>query len=166
MAHWLLKEEPKHYAWSDLVRDGRTRWNGVHNALALRHLRAMRPGDTAFYYHSGSERAVVGIVRVVTAPRPDPDDPRGSVTLDVEPVRPLKRPVSLAELRDNPAFSGFLLLRLPRLSVVPVATETWDRLLELGASDAQTSRATRAAGSARERASGPRRPRRAVRRRR
>lgn len=166
MARWLLKEEPGHYAWSDLVRDRRTSWNGVHNALALRHLRAMRPGDTAFYYHSGSERAVVGVVRVVTPPRPDPDDPRGSVTLDIAPVRELRRPVPLAELRNDPAFAGFDLLRLPRLSVLPVPDVVWDRLVALGSSGPRAPRTIRAAAGARGRASVPRRPRRVGRRRR
>lgn len=129
MAHWLLKEEPTHYSWSDLVRDGAARWDGVHNPLALRHLRAIAPKDTAFFYHTGSERAAVGIVVAASKPRPDPDDARGSWFLEVKPVRPLRRPVGLAELKQDSALKGFDLLRIPRLSVVPVTGAQWDRIL-------------------------------------
>ncbi len=129
MSRWLLKQEPSDYSWRDLVRDGATRWNGVHNPLALQNLRRMAPRDLALFYHTGTERAAVGLVIVTSTPRPDPDDPRGSWTVDVRPSRPLLRPVTLAELKVDPALEGFALLRLPRLSVVPVSQTEWARIL-------------------------------------
>ncbi len=129
VAHWLVKQEPTGYSWSDLARDGETEWDGVHNALALRHLRAMVPGDLALFYHSRDERACVGILRVVRGPRPDPNDARGSWSVRVRPVRPLRRPITLAEIRDDPAFAGIDLLRISRLSVMPVCEDHWTRVL-------------------------------------
>jgi len=149
MAHWLLKEEPTHYAYSDLVRDGRTDWSGVHNALALKHLRSMRPGDQAIYYHSGDERACVGIVRIASTPRPDPADDRGSWTVEVRPVRALPAPVPLAVLRGDPVFAGFDLLRISRLSILPVPDRMWARILALAGGTATATRRDRARGSAR-----------------
>ncbi|MGI0055515.1 MAG: EVE domain-containing protein [Thermoplasmata archaeon] len=134
MAYWLLKEEPTHYSYADLTREGRTRWDGVHNALALRHLRSMKVGDLAFFYHTGEERACVGVVRVTSAPRPDDRDPRTSVVVDVEPVRALERPVTLSEMKVDPVFTGFALVRIGRLSVVPVDKPRWDRILRLARS--------------------------------
>jgi predicted RNA-binding protein with PUA-like domain len=134
VAHWLVKQEPSTYSFSRLVRDGRTRWDGVHNALALRHLRRMSVGDEAFFYHSGAEKACVGILRVVSAPRPDPTDTRGSWYVDVSPVRALGRSVPIREIRSDPAFAGFDLLRNSRLSVLPVPDSMWDRVLALAAS--------------------------------
>jgi predicted RNA-binding protein with PUA-like domain len=127
---WLLKQEPSGYAWSDLVRDGATEWNGVHNPLALRYLREMSPRDLALFYHTGTERAAVGIAAVTSEPRPDPSDPRGSWTVDVRPVRPLRRPISLAELRTDRRLAGFELFRFSRLSVVPVSAAQWKRVLD------------------------------------
>jgi predicted RNA-binding protein with PUA-like domain len=129
VAYWLLKEEPDHYSWSDLVRDGSTDWDGVHNALALQHLRRMVPGDRAFFYHTGSERACVGLLRITSAPRPDPADARGSWSVRVAPVRSLRRSIPLAEIRADPALAGLELLRIGRLSVVPVSGDHWTRLL-------------------------------------
>lgn len=129
VARWLIKEEPDHYAWADLVRDGRTDWDGVHNALALRHLRQMAPGDRALYYHSGQERACVGIVEIAASPRADRGDTRGSWSVVVRPVRRLRRPIPLSEVRADPALAGFDLIRTPRLSVLPVTDDQWDRLL-------------------------------------
>lgn len=129
MAHWLIKEEPDHYAWAALVRDGTTEWDGVHNALALRHLRSMRPGDRALFYHTGSERACVGLVEVLTAPHPDPHDERGSWSVAVRPVRALHRPIPLTEIKADPALAGFDLVRISRLSVLPVSDDQWTRLL-------------------------------------
>jgi len=144
MARWILKEEPDHYSWADLVRDGTTRWDGVHNALALRHLRSMAAGDEALFYHTGTERAAVGVVEVVSAPRPDPDDPRSSWSVDIRPVRPLRRSIGLAELKADPSLAGIDLIRLPRLSVVPVPGAVWDRILRHeGRSPPSTIRATR-----------------------
>jgi len=129
VARWLLKEEPDHYSFVDLERDGRTEWDGVHNALALRHLRSMAVGDEALFYHTGDVRAAVGIARVTRAARPDPSDPRPTWSVEIAPVRRLRRPVPLAELRPDPALAGFDLLRIGRLSVVPVSEAHWAVLL-------------------------------------
>jgi predicted RNA-binding protein with PUA-like domain len=131
VGYWLVKQEPSAYSWSDLERDGETEWDGVHNALALRHLREMRVGDLALLYHSGDERACVGILRIVREPKPDPHDDRGSWTVRVRPVRRLKRPVTLAEIRTDPTFVGFDLLRISRLSVMPVRKDRWKGVLAL-----------------------------------
>ena len=124
--HWLLKTEPGTFAWQDLVRDGRATWDGVKNPAALGHLRAMQPGDLAFVYHTGGEKAVVGICRVVSAPYPDPaaGDPR-LVVVDLEPVKPMPAPVTLAAIKADRQFAGFALVRIPRLSVMPVTPEQW-----------------------------------------
>ena len=131
---WLLKTEPGTYSWTDLVRDRRTVWDGVKNPLALKHLAAMKNGDDVFVYHSGAEKAAVGIARVVRAPYADPkkDDPR-LVVVDLEPVRPLPKPARLDEMRTNPKLAGFELLRLPRLSVMPVPAAVWTEILRMAA---------------------------------
>lgn len=128
--HWLLKTEPGTFSWADLVRDGRAVWDGVRNPAALGHLRAMRPGDQALVYHTGGEKAVVGVCRVVSEPYPDPKagDPR-LVAVDIEPVRSLGSPVSLARIKADARFAGFALVRLPRLSVMPVTPEQWTAIL-------------------------------------
>jgi predicted RNA-binding protein with PUA-like domain len=132
MANWLLKTEPSDYSWSDLVRDRRTVWDGVTSAPGLKNIRAVKAGDEAIIYHTGEERAAVGLARIVSAPYPDPnaDDPR-LVVFDLEAVRPLPRAVTLAELKANRAFADFGLVRIPRLSVVPVSADHWRRLLKL-----------------------------------
>ncbi|MGI0130408.1 MAG: EVE domain-containing protein [Thermoplasmata archaeon] len=129
MARWLAKSEPGVYSYADLETEGRTEWNGVHNALALQHLRRMRPGDELLFYHSGGERAAVGIARISAVPHPDPDDDRGSWSVEVRPVRRLRAPVTLAELRTDPRLSGFLLLKMSRLSVMPVTAVEWAGVL-------------------------------------
>jgi predicted RNA-binding protein with PUA-like domain len=129
MARWLVKEEPTHYAFADLARDGKTEWNGVHNALALRHLKAMRPRDEVFYYHSGTVRAVAGIAVVASTPVPDPHDDRGSWTVQIRPVRPLRTLVTLATLKADRSFADFALVRMGRLSVLPVSDAQWARIL-------------------------------------
>src|SRR5580704_17616457 len=123
MAQWLFKEEPGHYSLEDLVRDKRTVWDGVENNLALKHLRSVKKGDRVLYYHTGTEKAVVGVMEVVKGPYRDParDDDR-LVVVDVKPVRRLNRPVSLAEIKSNPKFADFALVRISRLSVMPVTT--------------------------------------------
>ncbi len=131
MARWLLKEDPESYRFSDLVRDRTTEWNGVHNALALRHLRAMRPGDEAIMYHTGAERAAVGILRVSSEPRPDPHDDRGSWSIEVRPVRALHHPVPLERLKRETVFSDSPLVRIGRLSVLPLTDAQWNRVLAL-----------------------------------
>ncbi len=124
--NWLIKEEPRSYSFDELSAEGRTRWSGVKNPLAQQHLRAVRRGDRILYYHTGQERAVVGVARAASAPYPDPDDRTGRrVAIDVEPVRRLRRPVALAEMRGRAAFADFALVRIPRLSVMPVSDRQW-----------------------------------------
>ena len=128
--HWVLKTEPSEYGFPDLVRDRRTRWEGVSNPVALKHLRSMLEGDDALIYHTGNEKALVGLARVVSAPYPDPKDAK-LVVVDVAPVKPLPRTVSLAEIKAEPAFADLGLVRIPRLSVVPVEPAQWKRLLAM-----------------------------------
>ncbi|MEO6225992.1 MAG: EVE domain-containing protein [Sphingomicrobium sp.] len=130
MARWLMKSEPQAYGWTDLVRDRATQWDGVRNNAARLHLRAMKPGDEAFFYHSMSDKAVVGIMRVASAPEPDPAAPDW-VRVLVEPVRPLERPVTLAEIKAEPSLAGMELIRQSRLSVAPVRDAEWARVLEM-----------------------------------
>ena len=126
MAYWLFKEEPNHYSFADLRRDGRTLWDGVTNNLARKHLRAVRRGDRVLFYHTGKEKAVVGEMKVTGDPQPDPavDDPK-SVVVEVQPVRAFGRPVTLAVIKENPALADWDLVRLSRLSVMPVSVEQW-----------------------------------------
>ena len=130
MAHWLMKSEPESYGWDDLVRDGDTEWDGVRNNAARLHLRAMRQGDEAFLYHSMSDKAVVGIMRVARGPAPDPKDPDW-VSVRVEPVRKLARPVTLAEIKAEPRLAKMELIRQSRLSVAPVRDEEWKLIVEM-----------------------------------
>ena len=130
MARWLMKSEPESYGWADLVRDGATEWDGVRNNAARLHLKAMKPGDEAFFYHSMSDKAVVGIMRITREAQPDPRDPDW-VSVRVEPVRPLARPVTLAEIKAEPRLSKMELIRQSRLSVAPVREEEWKVVLEL-----------------------------------
>ena len=128
MAFWLMKSEPESYSWSDLVADGGTEWDGVRNNAARLHLKAMKKGDEAFFYHSMSDKAVVGVMRVVREARPDPKDPDW-VSVRVEPVRPLQRPVTLAEVKAEPKLAKMELIRQSRLSVAPVRDEEWKVIL-------------------------------------
>ena len=130
MAHWLMKSEPESYGWSDLVRDGGTEWDGVRNNAARLHLKAMKAGDEAFFYHSMSDKAVVGIMRITREARPDPKDPDW-VSVRVEPVRPLARPVTLAQIKAEPRLAKMELIRQSRLSVAPVRDDEWRVVLEL-----------------------------------
>ena len=130
MAHWLMKSEPESYGWSDLVRDGRTEWDGVRNNAARLHLKAMKPGDEAFFYHSMSDKAVVGVMRVTREAKPDSKDPDW-VSVRVEPVQPLPRPVTLAEIKAEPRLAKMELIRQSRLSVAPVRDEEWKIILEM-----------------------------------
>ena len=130
MAHWLMKSEPESYSWADLVRDGGTEWDGVRNNAARLHLKAMKTGDEAFFYHSMSDKAVVGIMRITRAAQPDPKN-SDWVSVRVEPVRPLARPVTLAEIKAEPRFAKMELIRQSRLSVAPVRDEEWKLVLEL-----------------------------------
>ena len=126
MARWLLKTEPSTYSWDDLVREGRTVWDCISNPMALKNLRAARAGDELLVYHTGTERRVVGTARVVKG---GDSSPAGQVEIAAE--APLPRPVELAEMRKDGAFAGWELLRLPRLSVVPVPDVIWRRVLSL-----------------------------------
>ncbi len=131
-SRWILKTEPGTYSFEDLVRERRTCWDGVANPVALKHLRAMRPGDPVLIYHTGKERRAVGLAKVVSDPYPDPKgkDP-ARVVVDLEADRPLARPVTLAEVKADPAFRDLALVRMGRLSVVPVPPEQWTRLLAM-----------------------------------
>lgn len=134
MPHWLMKSEPGSYGWAELVRDGRAEWDGVRNAAARLHLKAMRPGDEAFFYHSGDERAVVGIMRIVREAAPDPGDPDW-VSVAVEPLRPLAAPVALKAIRSDARLAGLEMLRQSRLSVSPVRDEEWRAILDLSGTE-------------------------------
>jgi predicted RNA-binding protein with PUA-like domain len=124
--NFLFKEEPTHYSYDDLVREKKTVWSGVKNPLAQKHLRSVKKGDQIFYYHTGNEKAVVGIARAATDAYPDPKDRGGKAyVVDVAPVKKLPRPVTLAEIKSKPAFKGFPLVRISRLSVMPVTETEW-----------------------------------------
>ena len=132
MAYWLMKSEPESYSWDDLNRDGATEWDGVRNNAARLHLKAMRQGDEAFFYHSMSDKAVVGIMRITRGAEPDPKAPDW-VRVRVEPVRPLQRPVTLAEIKAEPGLAKMELIRQSRLSVAPVRDEEWAKILAMAA---------------------------------
>ena len=132
--HWLLKTEPSTYSFADLVREKRTRWDGVANPVALKNLRAMQPGDEVMIYHTGDERAAVGLASVVSAPYPDPKDKSGKlVVVDLEAGPPLDRPVALAAIKADPTFKDLALVRQGRLSVVPVPPAQWKKLKAMAA---------------------------------
>lgn len=130
--YWILKSEPETYSFADLQKDGRTVWDGVRNPQALGNLRAMQQGDQAFFYHTGGEKALIGIARIDSAAYADPagNDPKLAV-VDLVPDRPLRRPVTLAEIKADTRFAALGLVRLPRLSVVPVPGDQWKALLTL-----------------------------------
>jgi len=130
MPHWLMKSEPGVYSWEDLVRDGGTEWDGVRNAAARLHLRAMQVGDEAFFYHSNADKAAVGIMRIARTAAPDPKD-ADWVSVRVEPVRALPRPVSLKEMKADPRLAALEMVRQSRLSVSPVRDEEWTAILAL-----------------------------------
>jgi len=124
MADWLLKTEPEEYSYDDLVQEQVGTWDGVTNPAAQRNMRAMQVGDRCIIYHTGDVRAAVGLARVLRGPYPDPSDARGRLVLvDVAPVRPLERPVTLAEIRTLAVFAESPLVRIGRLSVVPLSSE-------------------------------------------
>jgi predicted RNA-binding protein with PUA-like domain len=130
---WLLKTEPTDYSYDQLEEDGHTRWDGVSNAAALKNLRAMKAGDRALLYHTGKEKAVVGIVEIVSEPHPDPEGKAEKlVVVDIEPRARLGRPVTLAEIKALPAFAGSPLVRQGRLSVVPLTADQWKTIEEWG----------------------------------
>ena len=128
--YWVVKSEPSTYSFAQLQADGRTRWDGIRNPQALLHIREMKVGDLALFYHTGGEKQVVGIARVVSAPYPDPkaDDPKATV-VDLAAERALPKPVTLAAIKAEPALSTLGLVRQGRLSVVPVPAAQWKLLL-------------------------------------
>jgi predicted RNA-binding protein with PUA-like domain len=127
--NWLFKEEPSNYSFDALVKDKRTVWSGVRNPLAQKHLRAVTKGDRIFYYHTGNEKAVVGIAKALADAYADPQDKTDKqVVVDVAPVKKLPRPVTLAEIKADPAFKDFALVRISRLSVMPVTDAQWKRI--------------------------------------
>jgi predicted RNA-binding protein with PUA-like domain len=133
MAYWLLKSEPSSYSWDRLVADGGTHWDGVRNAQALNNMRAMRPGDRAFFYHSNEGKEIVGVVEVVKAFYPDPADASGKLGMvDVTPLMPVAVKVGLPAMRGKPELSQLSLLRQSRLSVCPVSTGEWNVLCAMG----------------------------------
>ncbi|MEX2016631.1 MAG: EVE domain-containing protein [Candidatus Hydrogenedentales bacterium] len=130
--NWLFKEEPSSYSFQQFTKDGRTSWSGVRNPLAQKHLRSVKKGDYVFFYHTGSEKAVVGVAKATSDAYPDPKDTSGKlVVVDVAPVQALKRPVTLAEIKASKAFASFALTRLPRLSVMPVSEAEWNEIERL-----------------------------------
>ncbi|WP_343528527.1 EVE domain-containing protein [Sphingomonas sp.] len=130
MAYWLLKSEPESYGWDDLVGDGATEWDGVRNAVAAKYLRAMAPGDSAIIYHSGKDKAAVGLATITRAARPDGEDGRW-VSVQVSPDRPLLRPVSLAAMKAEGQLADMAMLRQSRLSVSPVTDAEWAVLMAM-----------------------------------
>lgn len=129
MAYWLLKTEPSTYSYADLERDGRTTWDGVSNSLALKHLRSMQKGDLAFIYHTGDEKAIVGIAEVASGAYPDPKQKDARlVVADLKPKERLPRAVTLAAVKARKEFARFELVRMARLSVMPVPADLWKLL--------------------------------------
>ena len=132
MAQWLVKEEPEHYGYDQLERDRKTVWAGVRNPLAQKHLRTIRKGDRIFYYHTGKEKAVVAIARALGDAYPNPGDSAGkSYVVDVAPEKRLARPVTLAAIKADRAFATFPLVRMSRLSVMPVSDAEWTRIVDM-----------------------------------
>lgn len=129
---WLVKEEPANYSYDNFVTDRGTTWSGVKNPLAQKHLRAIRKGDLVFYYHTGTEKAVVGIAKAATDAYPDPADKSGKAhVVDLVPVRKLPKPVTLAAVKADKRFKDFALTYLPRLSVMPVSEREWNAIVEM-----------------------------------
>lgn len=137
MAYWLMKSEPGTWSWDDQVREKRTHWDGVRNYQASNNMKAMKVGDLAFFYHSVNEKRIVGIVRVVKEYYPDHTDESGRFGMvDVEAVKPVERPVTLAQMKEDPRLEGLALLRQSRLSVVPVPDEHWKLICGLAGTEA------------------------------
>jgi len=130
MPNWLFKSDPETYGWDQLEKDKQTRWDGVANAVALKNLRSTKPGDAVFIYHTGDEKAIIGTAEIVSEPYADPkhNDPKLTV-VDIKAVKRLKKPVLLSEVKSRKEFADFALVRLPRLSVMPVTDAQW-KLLE------------------------------------
>jgi len=133
MAHWLVKSEPSVYSWDNMVADKRTHWNGVRNFQAAANLKAMKVGDTCFFYHSNEEKAVVGVVEIAKAYYPDPTDETGKFGMvDVKAHKKLKKPVTLATIKADPELAELALVRQSRLSVMPIDAKAWAKIVKLG----------------------------------
>jgi len=135
MSYWLMKEEPAKYSFENLVADEKTRWDGVKNNLALKHLRAMKKGDRAVFYETGKVKSAVGVVEISRGPYPDPDQEDDRlVVVDVKAIKKLDLPVPLADVKDNKTFASCALVRIPRLSVMPLNAPEWKTLLKMAGS--------------------------------
>ena len=133
--NWLFKEEPTHYSYDDFLNDRSTVWSGVRNPVAQRHLHSVKKGDRIFYYHTGDEKAIVGVAKATGNAYADPADPSAkAAVVDIAPVRKLARPVTLKEIKADRAFKDFALVRISRLSVMPVTDEQWQRIEKMAAS--------------------------------
>ncbi len=133
MAYWLVKSEPGTWSWDDRVRDGTAEWDGVRNYQAANNLKAMKIGDRAFFYHSVNEKQIVGIVEVVKEYYPDPSDESGRFGMvDFKAIKPVTKPVSLAQIKAEPRLEGIALVRQSRLSVMPISDDHWRLLCDLG----------------------------------
>lgn len=135
--HFLIKSEPDKYSFSDLVRDGKTRWDGVRNFEARNNLRSMKKGDLCLFYHSNEGKAVVGVARVVREAYADPTTKDDWSAVDIEPVKALARPVALSDMRDRPVLAQMMIFRKQRLSVVPVTKAEFDLVIEMGKKSAR-----------------------------
>ena len=132
MAQWLVKEEPDHYGYDQLERERKTVWAGVKNPLAQKHLRGIKRGDRIFYYHTGKQKAVVAVAKAASDAYPDPTDASGRLfVVDVVPEKALARPVTLAEIKADASFADFPLVRMSRLSVMPVTDVEWKRIMDM-----------------------------------
>ncbi|HUC62819.1 MAG TPA: EVE domain-containing protein [Alphaproteobacteria bacterium] len=137
MAHWLMKSEPEAFSWDDLVAQKKAPWDGVRNHQAANNMKAMKLGERAFFYHSVDEKRIVGILEIVGLYRPDPTDASGKFGLvDVAPVKPVKRPVTLAEIKAEPRLANLLLVRQSRLSVVPIGEAEWTLICKMAETEA------------------------------
>jgi predicted RNA-binding protein with PUA-like domain len=131
MNYWLVKQEPSVYDYGTLVKEKKTVWDGVHNNLALKHIRSMKKGDRALFYHTGDEKQAVGIIEITTNPYPNPkEDDKRFVVINVKPISKLKRAVTLDEIKKDKIFKNWELLRISRLSVMPVPKEIWDAIIK------------------------------------
>ena len=140
--NWLFKEEPANYSFDAFAKDKKTTWSGVRNPVAQKHLRSVKKGDRVFYYHTGNEKSVVGIAKAMGDAYPDPDDKTGkAAVVDIAPVKKLPRPVTLAEIKATAAFKDFPLVRISRLSVMPVTDAEWTRIEDMAGRAGGTGKA-------------------------
>ena len=129
---WLLKTEPTEYSYFNLEKDGKTVWSGVANPVALKNIRSMKKGDLAFIYHTGNEKQVVGMALIISDPYADPEKKDLKLAVvDISPERRLLHPVTLSEIKSKKEFAGFDLVRISRLSVMPVGAEIWEKITKM-----------------------------------